>query len=89
VNLTLASWEIFFATQWSAAISRYRASLDLDDVETIKNYNSLDSIQSDVLDGVPQSISLVQPALEHLSVFTEFFRTKLVANLDKTFFWGA
>ncbi|KAF2967528.1 hypothetical protein GQX73_g6031 [Xylaria multiplex] len=80
--------EIFFTTQWSAAISGYQASLDLDDLETINNYKSWDSIQCNILNNVPQSISLIQPALEHLGVFTEFFRTKLVASLDTTFFWG-
>ncbi|KAI0435546.1 hypothetical protein F4803DRAFT_545208 [Xylaria telfairii] len=83
-----AALEIFFTAQWSAAISRYRGSLDLDDLETIKIYQSWDNIQSNILNDVPQSISLIQPALEHLGVFTEFFRTKLAENLDTTFFWG-
>lgn len=66
----------------------HRTSLDPDDLETIKNYESWDRIKSNILNDVPQSISLIQPALEHLCVFTEFIRTKLAANLDTTLFWG-
>ncbi|KAJ2979535.1 hypothetical protein NUW58_g7177 [Xylaria curta] len=84
-----AALEIFFTTQWNAAIARHRVSLDTDDLETIKNYTSWASIQSEILQDVPQSISLIQPALQHLSVFAEFFTTKLVEDLDTAFFWGA
>ena len=63
-------------------------SLDLDDLETIGNYRSRDDVQERVLDGASPSITLIRPALGHLSTFADFFDTKLGLDLDASFIWG-
>lgn len=73
--------ELFFSSQWIRAIEKYKTLLDFDDLETVKIFRSWDDVQ----EHVP---TLIRPALGHLSIFTDFFETKLGSDLDASFLWG-
>lgn len=81
--------ELFFSSQWTTAIEKSKISLDPDDLETVETFRSWGDVQELVLDGVSPSIALIRPALGHLSIFADFFETKLGPDLDASFIWGA
>lgn len=68
---------------------KHKQELGDDDLETIDKHKSWGSVQDDVLNEAPQSVSLIRPALEHLNVFSHFFATNLATSPDPGFFWGA
>ncbi|KID94053.1 pfs domain-containing protein, partial [Metarhizium majus ARSEF 297] len=78
----------FFCREWAEAINRHRNLLDDDDRETVESFRSWHDVQRHVFDGVPPAIALIRPALGHLSIFAEFFETKLGQDLDASFVWG-
>ncbi|KAI9842892.1 MAG: hypothetical protein M1837_006724 [Sclerophora amabilis] len=83
-----AAMEKYFSSQWTAAVERSKSSLDPDDLDTIESSRSWEDVEEHVLDGVSPSIALIRPVIGHLSIFADFFETKLGPDLDASFLCG-
>ncbi|KAG9250320.1 pfs domain-containing protein [Emericellopsis atlantica] len=78
----------FFEVNWSQEVSRCKASVDQDDLETIQRFKSWGDIKDELIGSFPPSIILIQPALRHFNDFFAFFETKLGPRLDASYLWG-
>ncbi|KAI0384927.1 hypothetical protein F5Y04DRAFT_276993 [Hypomontagnella monticulosa] len=80
----------FFIKAWDTATKSSMSSLEEGDRQKIETAGSWNDVQCHVIaNKVPYEVSLIQPSLSHIRVFTDFFMVRLGVSLDVSTLWGS